>query len=234
MLRNYTLSCAAWQKNKYLDRSTRSIMIVIKGTIATVHNFTHRVMAVVLFIQACPSYFSGEVRVRGMNLNLSLSDDFKHPLKCAWGCCKTGGPRWQTVLNYMAHKDIKKYTHKCTHTHKGTKTTMHSHTDIARQNLFSSKKKKKQIESVFLSQILVTDGLEIAFSIPVWCTSAGGLSLFSLLPLLWEMEKERTEEEVIAWSDSQRVALIRSMAERTVFTDLDSLLQSLYCQLLGV
>lgn len=44
---------------------------------------------------------------------------------------------------------------------------MHSHTDIARQNLFSSKKKKKQIESVFLSQILVTDGLEIAFSIPV-------------------------------------------------------------------
>lgn len=29
------------------------------------------------------------------------------------------------------------------------------------------------------------------------------------------------EKEVIVWSDSQRVALIRSMAEQTVFTDSD-------------
>lgn len=44
------------------------------------------------------------------------------------------------------------------------------------------------------------------------------------------------EKEVIVWSDSQRVALIRSMAEQTVFTDSDreSLLQSLYRQFLSV
>lgn len=101
---------------------------------------------------------------------------------------------------------------------------MHSHKDIC---LLKSKinflVKKKQIKSVFWSQILVTDGLEIAFSIPVCCTSAGGLSFFfsPFLPLLWETEKERIEKEVIVWSDSQRVALIRSTVEQTVFTDSD-------------
>ena len=67
---------------------------------------------------------------------------------------------------------------------------------------------------MLLFQILVTDGWEIAFSIPVWCTSAGGLSFIFLHS--WEMEKK-----VIVWSDSQKVALIGSMVEQTVFTVSD-------------
>lgn len=42
-----------------------------------------------------------------------------------------------------------------------------------------------------------------------------------LLPLFWEMEKERIEEEVTVWSGSLRAALIRFMVEQTVFTDSD-------------
>lgn len=35
MLRNYALSCVVQKNNQYLGRSTRSIMIVIKGTLVT-------------------------------------------------------------------------------------------------------------------------------------------------------------------------------------------------------
>ena len=51
------------------------------------------------------------------------------------------------------------------------------------------------------------------------------MSLFFPSSLLsshsWEAEKERIEKEVIVWSDSQRVVLIRSAVEQTVFTDSD-------------
>lgn len=89
---------------------------------------------------------------------------------------------------------------------------------------------------MFLFQNLVTDGLEIAFSITVWGTSAGGLSLFSssLLPPLWEMGRKRIKRKVMVWSDSYREALIRSMVEQLVFVGLPrrichSLLPVLLC-----
>lgn len=45
------------------------------------------------------------------------------------------------------------------------------------------------------------------------------IAVFCLLyPLVWEMERKRMERKVIVWSDSQRVALMRSMLEQTVFT----------------
>ena len=89
------------------------------------------------------------------------------------------------------------------------------------QNL-SPSQKEADIIRVFLSNPVHRWFRNCIFHPRVMYLSRWVMAFFSpLLPLLWEMEKERMEKEVIVWSDSQRVALIRSMVEQTVFTDPD-------------
>lgn len=88
---------------------------------------------------------------------------------------------------------------KSCESHVGNKNTPPNVCAHAEQNLPERKiyilVKRRVRNNQFFSQILVTDGLGIAFSIPVRCTSAGGLLLFFSSPPTPRGNGEREDGE---------------------------------------
>lgn len=110
-------------------------------------------------------------------------------------------------------------------THRWTKSTTHSHTDIhpSQHKISFLVKEEADIIRVFSLWNPGHRWFRNCIFHP-WVMHLSRWVVAFFFPLLSSPPtpgKERIEKEVILWSDSQRVALIRSAVEQTVFTDSD-------------